>query len=88
MEAKAHDYTGDEDCNKNIQACEKLGICKAETGILIRVLDKLQRLDTLSKAEAMVKDESIYDTLHDIRNYCAIYFHIKQEEDARRAAKG
>lgn len=36
---------------------------------IIRLSDKLQRLKTLSKEEAKVKDESIRDTLIDLANY-------------------
>jgi len=84
MEAKAHDYSGDEDCNKNIKACETMGVTDAETGLLIRMLDKLQRLISLNKATAMVKDESKRDTLHDLRNYAAIYIHLMEEDERSR----
>lgn len=84
MEAKAHDYSGDEDCNKNIKACEVMGVSDAETGLLIRMLDKLQRLISLKKSMAMVKDESKRDTLHDLRNYAAIYIHLMEENDQRQ----
>ena len=35
----------------------------------IRLEDKLQRFETLIKAESQVKDESIRDTLIDLANY-------------------
>lgn len=36
---------------------------------LIRISDKMERLKTLAKKEALVKDESMKDTLIDIANY-------------------
>lgn len=37
--------------------------------VIIRLWDKLLRLETLAKEEAQVKDESIRDTLMDLVNY-------------------
>ncbi len=79
MERKAHDYSGKEDCNKNIRACELLGIASTESGILVRMMDKFQRITQLLKSEAKVKDESIYDTIHDFRNYLAILYDVYKE---------
>lgn len=36
---------------------------------LVRMQDKMNRLKTLSKKEALVKDEKIEDTLLDLANY-------------------
>lgn len=79
MERKSHDYSGADDCNRNIKACEVMGVCDAQTGILVRMFDKLQRLISLKTAKAKVKDESLRDTLHDLRNYAAIYIHLMEE---------
>ncbi len=84
MQRKSHDYSGDDDCNRNIKACEVMGICTAETGLIVRMLDKLQRLATLSKSKAKVKDESKEDTLGDLRNYAAIYIHIMRDANGKR----
>jgi hypothetical protein len=37
---------------------------------IIRLNDKLSRLETLATKQALVKDESIRDTLLDMANYC------------------
>jgi hypothetical protein len=37
---------------------------------VIRLNDKMSRLETLVSKEAQVKDESIRDTLLDMANYC------------------
>jgi hypothetical protein len=80
MERKAHDYSGDADCNKNIKACERLGIVSAERGVLVRLMDKFQRINQLLDNEAQVKDESIFDTLVDLRNYAAILYDLILEK--------
>ena len=42
------------------------------TAPIVRMWDKLTRIETLSKQEAHVKDESIRDTLMDLANYCVM----------------
>ncbi len=77
MEAKAHDYSGAEDCNKNIKACEAIGISSAEQGVLIRILDKLSRISNLIKPGFTASvSESIDDAIMDSRNYLAILQHV------------
>lgn len=80
MEAKAHDYSGGKDCNKNIKFCEVTGLASAETGVLVRACDKLQRLITLigHKEPAKVA-ESLEDTIQDLRNYLIILAHLLRE---------
>lgn len=60
-EAKNHDY-GD----SFQEAYRKLGLISAVT----RISDKVNRLQSLSKKEQRVADESIRDTLVDCANYC------------------
>lgn len=47
------------------ESLEKHGLIAA----IVRMEDKMSRLNTLSKNEALVKDESIIDTLKDLSNY-------------------
>lgn len=47
---------------------------------LVRMQDKLNRLKTLNKKEAKVKDESIRDTLIDLANYSILAI-IEIEKD-------
>lgn len=42
------------------------------TSTVVRLSDKLERLKTLSKQEAKVKDESIQDTVMDIAVYAML----------------
>lgn len=65
--AKGHDYAGNEDCLANLK---RFG----ELGIVVRLSDKFSRLESLTKAALSggaraVTDESMIDTLRDIRNY-------------------
>lgn len=47
---------------------EKYGL----TSFLVRLEDKLNRARTISKQEALVKDEKIEDTLLDLANYAIL----------------
>ena len=88
MLRKAHDYSGDIDCNHNIRACETVGIATAETGVLIRILDKMSRIANLIKPNhtAAVVDESVDDTIADARNYLAILQHLLVEKREKTRA--
>jgi glutaredoxin 2 len=62
-ERKNHDYG-----NSFEQSLNKFG---SVAGI-VRLADKMNRLETLVKKEAKVKDESIKDTLLDMANYAVM----------------
>ncbi len=70
MRAKNHDYTGGtSDSFSNFRASEILGI-PAELGILVRVLDKLKRIQTfVNQGTLLVKGESVDDAIVDVINY-------------------
>ena len=81
MESKANDYSGQADCNKNIMACEVAGLCSAETGLLIRLGDKFQRLISLLCAKNKQQvNEPVSDTISDMRNYLCILEHVLLEK--------
>lgn len=64
LRAKGHDYSGEENCLSNL---EEFGFF----GIVVRLNDKFQRLKNFVHSKKLnVNDESIEDTLRDIRNYC------------------
>lgn len=76
IKQKGADYNRDQqeqgDTLFNLRVCEILGIVPiTESGILVRLSDKLMRLISLTKPgrEAAVKDESVLDTIADIHNY-------------------
>lgn len=58
--AKNHDYG-----NSFEQSCDKFGIIAS----VVRLGDKMNRIESLTTKEAKVKDESIKDTLLDLANY-------------------
>lgn len=75
---KNHDYA-DPDSKKgdplavfaNFMSGERLGIGRAEDGMLFRMTDKFSRIVTLTResAEAAVTSESLMDAIVDMRNY-------------------
>lgn len=83
-------------CNKlnNIYKCknhdygDSFGKSYSEYGIAmtcIRLEDKLNRLKSLTKSTAQVKDESIEDTLLDLANYAIMT--LIERDGAHEAAK-
>ena len=58
--AKNHDYG-----NSFEQSLDKFGLVAS----VVRLGDKMNRIESLTKKEALVKDESIKDTLLDMANY-------------------
>jgi hypothetical protein len=73
---KGADYNrqqqNDGDTLFNLRVASLLGVVDSpETGILVRLSDKLMRLISLTKPgqEAAVKDESVLDTIADVHNY-------------------
>ena len=60
---------------KNADYGDSFGVLYERYGLqstIIRLWDKLLRLERLSKADAMVSDESVDDTLIDIANYAVM----------------
>jgi hypothetical protein len=75
MREKNHDYSGDnaDDPMRNFNISAQVVGITPEQGILVRMVDKINRLGTaFSGAELKVKDETIEDTLGDLINYSAI----------------
>lgn len=73
MEAKNADYTGgSDDPFANFRASEVLGV-PAELGILVRCIDKFQRIRSFAvKGELQVKGESVDDAIEDVINYMVL----------------
>ena len=68
--AKNADYAGG-DSFKNFLNAKVVGV-SVQRGILVRMMDKISRVNTLLDSDAQVTDESICDTLDDLINYTAI----------------
>lgn len=72
MEAKNADYTAGGGPFANFMAGEVLGV-EAEIGILLRCLDKFQRIRSfVLKGELKVKEESVDDAIKDVINYMVL----------------
>ena len=74
VEAKNADYSSQANPFANFEHCERLHV-PAHVGILIRVQDKIARLENLlsiGAAAPKVQDETIDDTIDDAINYLAI----------------
>lgn len=68
---KNTDYSGSADPFKNFRSAEVIGI-GVDKAILVRILDKIARINNLLDSEAQVKDESIDDSILDAANYLYI----------------
>lgn len=81
LRAKNSDYTGgSQDPFSNFRVTEKLGLSSAETGILIRMVDKIQRVKSfLAKGKLEVKNEAVEDALRDIIGYSFIMLGMLSE---------
>ncbi|MCP6727314.1 MAG: DUF1599 domain-containing protein [Patescibacteria group bacterium] len=71
VEKKNADYSTDNEAFLNFKACEAFNI-PVETGLIVRMCDKMSRISNLMNKEAAVKDESVLDTLQDLANYATI----------------
>jgi len=86
MARKNHDYAGAgaESPFANFEVAERLGICPTETGILVRLTDKVKRLVEFSKAGRLeVENESVRDTVIDGVNYLVLLFAYLQHKAGR-----
>ena len=73
---KNHDYGNSFD-----KSIDELGIIAAVT----RMSDKIERLKSLVKKEAEVKDESFTDTVLDLANYAVMTaMYLKNHEDEKK----
>ena len=57
----------------NFTAVEKNGIVSTEQGFLVRMTDKMQRINSyVQQGKLLVEDEKVTDTLMDLANYCVL----------------
>ena len=71
--AKGADYSGDIDTFKNFREW-------GSKGVLVRIGDKVNRMNSLFKRDAQVLDEKLEDTVDDLINY-ALYLRILLEQE-------
>ena len=56
----------------------------AEIVLFIRASDKLNRIKSLAKKEASVKEEKLYDTVIDLANYSAMFARWLKENEVSK----
>jgi hypothetical protein len=85
MEKKNRDYSGASgDTFANFRAGEMLGI-PAELGILMRCLDKFQRIRAfVSTGSLAVKNESAMDAVEDVINYMVLIAGMMKEREGSK----
>ncbi len=66
---KNDDYVEGAEPFQNFRMVEDASLMPVEKVILARMSDKMQRVFNLIDSEASVEDESVADTLSDLRNY-------------------
>lgn len=82
---KNQDYSDEDDPFANFKVAEKIGFCDAETGLIVRTLDKFNRIKTyLEDGELSVEDEGFDDAVKDIINYCVLLLGLVQEKESKR----
>ena len=77
--AKNKDYSKEDDALSNFRKSESFGI-KASQGIMVRLSDKMARIENLLVKDTSVEDENIVDTIHDAINYLALLKECLLEE--------
>jgi len=92
LEAKNKDYSLSGDAFYNLKAVERNNIIPTEIGLLARMNDKFARICNLIKncGLAMVKDETLEDTMLDMINYLVLtlaYLKVKRARREEASAK-
>lgn len=85
-QAKNQDYCGPgDDPFANFSRVEAMGICTTEQGFLVRMTDKMMRINSFAQTgQLQVKDESVTDTLRDLANYCILFMgYLNQKKDEK-----
>lgn len=80
MKKKNADYSGDNSSLKNFELSAMVANISVPKGILVRLMDKMTRIGNLMDREAQVQDETVFDTIQDAINYCAILLHALRIE--------
>lgn len=86
---KNSDYTGlSDDPFQNFKACEMLMIASTMQGFLVRMTDKLARINSFAqKGHLLVSDETVNDTLLDLANYSVLMAGFIRSQITRDLAK-
>ncbi len=77
---KNHDYASSDNEYRNFEAAQRVGV-SVQTAIMIRLQDKMARLENLMTVEAFVTEESFENTIDDAICYLGI-LKARREYDA------
>jgi len=87
MRRKNADYAGRHGVEPfaNFTRVESMGICKTESGMLVRMTDKMSRLSSfMESGKFEVKDESLEDTVLDMINYSVLlYAYVTDKKNSK-----
>lgn len=87
--AKNSDYAEDSNAFANFETITQItgGRISVETGIVVRLTDKLKRIGSLLSRPARVHDEKIEDTVFDMAVYSVILLVYMRNKNAGQAGK-
>ena len=85
MDKKNRDYAGRGGTEPfaNFTRVESMGICSTESGMLVRLTDKMSRLSSFAESGKLaVENESFEDTIVDVINYMVLFYaYIKNKTE-------
>ena len=88
MKLKNRDYAGNDGLQPfaNFTRVESMGICSTESGMLVRLTDKMSRLSSFAESGKLaVENESFEDTVVDVINYMVLFYaYIKDKKTNTR----
>ena len=85
MQHKSADYATGSDPFANFKRGEILGFTSAETGLMLRVVDKISRISTfLQKGELKVGNETVEDSIIDVINYMVLLHGMLADKEGRK----
>jgi len=89
MKKKNHDYAGKDGTTPfaNFEKAEMMGLCSTESGMMVRILDKISRITTyIDAGELKVENEGYNDAVIDLINYLVLFSGYIKSKD-RKAPK-
>jgi Nucleotide modification associated domain 1 len=83
---KNANYSSDSDPLSNLKECEKFGI-PAHVGVMVRITDKISRVQQLLLGKPDLVGESIKDTLFDMAVYSLLAIILIEEKENHGSEK-
>ena len=91
MDKKNRDYAGRGGTEPfaNFTRVESMGICSTESGMLVRLTDKMSRLSSFAESGKLaVENESFEDTIIDVINYMVLFYAYLQDKTDKENISG